>query len=162
MPTTERLTLRSWRPSDRVPFARLNADPEVVRFLNDGVPFTQAQSDELLDAILAHWEQRGFGLWCAAAREDPDECLGFVPVHLSPSGAARHLPMNGEEPSSYPFFLALTAAVRAGRIFSASPTTPRSAIFMIGASASLLIAMMILDVFMPTVCCMAPEMPTAM
>ena len=78
MPTTERLVLRSWRPSDRAPFARLNADPEVVRFLNDGVPFTQAQSDELLDAILAHWEQRGFGLWCAAEREDPDECLGFV------------------------------------------------------------------------------------
>jgi RimJ/RimL family protein N-acetyltransferase len=78
MPTTERLVLRSWRPSDREPFARLNADPEVVEFLNDGVPFTRAQSDELLDAIQAHWEQRGFGLWCAAAREDPDECLGFV------------------------------------------------------------------------------------
>jgi RimJ/RimL family protein N-acetyltransferase len=78
MPTTERLVLRSWRPSDRAPFARLNADPEVVQFLNDGVPFTRAQSDELLDAIQAHWEQRGFGLWCAAAREDPDECLGFV------------------------------------------------------------------------------------
>jgi RimJ/RimL family protein N-acetyltransferase len=78
MPITERLVLRSWHPSDRAPFARLNADPEVVEFLNDGVPFTQAQSDELFDAIQLHWEQRGFGLWCAAAREDPDECLGFV------------------------------------------------------------------------------------
>ena len=56
MPTTERLVLRSWRPSDRAPFARLNADPEVVRFLNDGVPFTRAQSDELFDAIQAHWD----------------------------------------------------------------------------------------------------------
>jgi RimJ/RimL family protein N-acetyltransferase len=78
MPTTERLVLRSWRPADREPFARLNADPEVVEFLNDGVPFTRAQSDELFDAIQVHWEQRGFGLWCAAARDDPDECLGFV------------------------------------------------------------------------------------
>jgi RimJ/RimL family protein N-acetyltransferase len=78
MPTTERLALRSWRPSDRAPFARLNADPDVVEFLNDGVPFTRAQSDELFDAIQLHWEQRGFGLWCAAAREAPDECLGFV------------------------------------------------------------------------------------
>jgi RimJ/RimL family protein N-acetyltransferase len=78
MPITERLVLRSWRPSDRAPFARLNADPDVVEFLNDGVPFTRAQSDELFDAIQLHWEQRGFGLWCAAAREDPDECLGFV------------------------------------------------------------------------------------
>ncbi len=78
MPTTERLVLRSWRPSDRAPFARLNADPEVVRFLSDGVPFTRAQSDELLDAIEAHWHEHGFGLWCAARREDPDECLGFM------------------------------------------------------------------------------------
>jgi RimJ/RimL family protein N-acetyltransferase len=78
MPITERLVLRSWRPSDRAPFARLNADPDVVEFLNDGVPFTRAQSDELFDAIQLHWEQRGFGLWCAAPREDPDECLGFV------------------------------------------------------------------------------------
>src|SRR5207247_4415368 len=62
----------------------------------------------------------------------------------------------------YPFFLALTAAVSAGTILSASPTTPRSAIFMIGASASLLMAMMTFEVFMPTVCCIAPEIPTAM
>ena len=49
----------------------------------------------------------------------------------------------------------------AGTIFSASPTTPRSAIFMIGASASLLIAMITFDAFIPTVCCIAPEIPTA-
>jgi RimJ/RimL family protein N-acetyltransferase len=78
MPTTERLLLRSWRPSDRAPFARLNADPEVVRFISDGVPFTRADSDALLDAIEAHWHEHGFGLWCAAPREDPDDCLGFV------------------------------------------------------------------------------------
>ena len=78
MPTTERLVLRPWRPSDRAPFAALNADPEVVRFLNGGVPFTRAESDQLLDIIDAHWAQHGFGLWCAAAREEPDSCLGFV------------------------------------------------------------------------------------
>src|SRR6185369_2349864 len=78
MPTTERLLLRSWRPSDRAPFARLNADPEVVRFVSDGVPLTRADSDALLDAIEAYWHEHGFGLWCAAPREDPDDCLGFV------------------------------------------------------------------------------------
>jgi RimJ/RimL family protein N-acetyltransferase len=78
MPTTERLLLRSWRPSDRALFAKLNADPEVVRFISDGVPFTRADSDAVLDAIEAHWHQHGFGLWCAAAREEPDDCLGFV------------------------------------------------------------------------------------
>ena len=78
MPTTERLVLRSWRPSDRAPFARLNADPDVVEFLNDGVPFTRPRATSCSTPSRLHWEQRGFGLWCAAAREDPDECLGFV------------------------------------------------------------------------------------
>jgi RimJ/RimL family protein N-acetyltransferase len=78
MPTTERLQLRRWRPTDREPFAALNADPEVVRYVRDGRPMTRAESDALLDAIDAHWAQHGFGLWCAAPREDPDACLGFV------------------------------------------------------------------------------------
>jgi RimJ/RimL family protein N-acetyltransferase len=78
MPTTERLVLRAWRPSDRAPFAALNADPEVVRHLRDGAPMTRAESDALLDAIQAHWDEHGFGLWCAAPREDPDACLGFI------------------------------------------------------------------------------------
>ena len=77
MPTTERLLLRSWRPSDRAAFAKLNADPEVVRYVY-GKPLTRAESDAALDAIEAHWHEHGFGLWCAAPREDPDECLGFV------------------------------------------------------------------------------------
>jgi RimJ/RimL family protein N-acetyltransferase len=78
MPTTERLTLRPWRPGDRAPFAAMNADPEVMRFIRDGSTMTRAQSDELVDAIKAHWEQHGFGLWCAAPRDDPDTCIGFV------------------------------------------------------------------------------------
>jgi RimJ/RimL family protein N-acetyltransferase len=78
MPTTERLVLRPWRPSDRGPFAQLNADADVVRFIGDGAPLTRAESDALLGAIEAHWDEHGFGLWCAAAREDPDACLGFV------------------------------------------------------------------------------------
>ena len=78
MPTTERLVLRSWRPSDRAPFARLNADPEVMRFVGDGAPLTRTQSDALLDAVEAHWHEHRFGLWCAAARDELDVCLGFV------------------------------------------------------------------------------------
>jgi len=78
MPTTERLLLRPWRPADRDPFAAMNADPEVMRYVGRGSPLTRAQSDELVDAIEAHWQQHGFGLWCAAPREDPDACIGFV------------------------------------------------------------------------------------
>ena len=78
MPTTNRLLLRAWRPSDRAPFAALNADPEVVRYLTGGRPMTRAESDRLLDTIEAHWREHGFGLWCVASREDSDACLGFV------------------------------------------------------------------------------------
>jgi RimJ/RimL family protein N-acetyltransferase len=78
MPTTERLLLRAWRPSDRPQFAALNADPEVVRYLTAGRPMTRAESDQLLDTIDAHWREHGFGLWCAAPREDPESCVGFV------------------------------------------------------------------------------------
>ena len=78
MPTTDRLVLRAWRASDREPFAELNADPEVLRYIGNGSPMTRAESDALLEAIGAHWAEHGFGLWCAAPREEPDACLGFV------------------------------------------------------------------------------------
>jgi RimJ/RimL family protein N-acetyltransferase len=78
VPDTERLHLRRFSAGDREPFAALNADPEVVRYVGDGHPMTRADSDALLDAIDAHWAQHGFGLWCAAPRAEPDACLGFV------------------------------------------------------------------------------------
>jgi RimJ/RimL family protein N-acetyltransferase len=78
MPTTEHLVLRAWRPADRVTFAAINADRDVMRFIGDGRPLSRAESDQLLQAIQAHWSEHGFGLWCAASREDPDTCLGFV------------------------------------------------------------------------------------
>ena len=50
----------------------------------------------------------------------------------------------------------------AGRTLCTSPTMPRSATEKIGASASLLMAMMFFEPFMPTMCWVAPEMPAAM
>ena len=60
---TERLVLRAWRPEDRAPFAAMNAEPEVVRWIGDGAPLTRAASDALVDRIDEHWRARGFGLW---------------------------------------------------------------------------------------------------
>ena len=67
---TERLLLRRWRPSDRDPFARLNADPEVTRFLLG--PLTRDQSDASVDRIEEQFDQRGFGPWAI-------EVPGLVP-----------------------------------------------------------------------------------
>lgn len=61
MITTERLLLRPWRPSDRAPFAALNADPRVMECFPR--PLTTAESDAMVDRIEAHFAEKGFGLW---------------------------------------------------------------------------------------------------
>jgi RimJ/RimL family protein N-acetyltransferase len=58
---TDRLWLRRWSPDDRVPFARLNADPRVVEFLPG--PLSREESDARADRIEVHFRQHGFGLW---------------------------------------------------------------------------------------------------
>ena len=57
---------------------------------------------------------------------------------------------------------ALIAAMSLGSTLVTSPTTPRSATLKMGASRSLLIAMMFCASFMPTTCRVAPEIPHAM
>lgn len=58
---TPRLLLRRWRPSDREPLARLNADPEVMEHF-PGV-LDRAASDALADRLEAHRAEHGFGPW---------------------------------------------------------------------------------------------------
>jgi RimJ/RimL family protein N-acetyltransferase len=73
--TTERLILRRWQESDREPFARLNADPEVMRFLRGTL--TRAESDAMVDRIEARFDERGYGLWAVERRAD-GVFLGFT------------------------------------------------------------------------------------
>jgi RimJ/RimL family protein N-acetyltransferase len=84
---TDRLVLRRWRAEDREPFAAINADPEVMRFVGTGAVLGRGLSDDLLTRFEREWDERGFGLWALSAREDEDECLlGFcgltVPMFL--------------------------------------------------------------------------------
>ena len=101
MPSTERLLLRRWQPADRDPFAAMNADPDVMRYIGDGRAMTRAQSDELVDAIEAHWEQHGFGLWCAALTADPGS---YVLTVVSTGGTAisKENPCTRARPSRSP------------------------------------------------------------
>src|SRR5690348_1329453 len=86
---TERLILRGWRESDREPFARMNADPEVMRHFMR--PLTRQESDGFADRIERQFEDLGFGPW---AVEIPGEApfIGFVgllrhtfPAHFTPA-----------------------------------------------------------------------------
>ncbi|MEI9968503.1 MAG: GNAT family N-acetyltransferase [Terracidiphilus sp.] len=56
---TERLLLRRWRDSDRLPFQQMNADPRVMEFFP--ALLSPAESDALVDRAQAHFDRHGFG-----------------------------------------------------------------------------------------------------
>lgn len=58
---TGRLRLRRWLPSDRVPFAALNTDPQVMEHFP--ALLSRQDSDTFAARIEAHFDQHGFGLW---------------------------------------------------------------------------------------------------
>ncbi len=60
---TGRLLLRGWREEDIEPYARLCADPEVMRFIGNGLTLTLEGSEEQISRFARHWDERGFGLW---------------------------------------------------------------------------------------------------
>jgi RimJ/RimL family protein N-acetyltransferase len=80
---TARLSLRRWRPADREPFATLNADPRVTRYLSG--PLDRAASDTLFDQIEAEWAECDFGLW-ALELAGSGELIGFTGLHRAPPG----------------------------------------------------------------------------
>jgi RimJ/RimL family protein N-acetyltransferase len=76
--TTARLRLSRWDPALHTPaLEALNARPEAVEYLNDGVPYTRQESAAQSARFAAHWEQYGFGLWAATTLET-DAVIGFV------------------------------------------------------------------------------------
>ena len=76
---TQRLVLRGWLPSDREPFAALNADPVVMEHFP--APLTRVQSDAMIDSIVASWGERGYGLW-AVDVVATGEFIGFVGLNF--------------------------------------------------------------------------------
>jgi RimJ/RimL family protein N-acetyltransferase len=71
---TERLRLRQWRDDDLDAYAVLCADPEVMRWL--GGPMTRDAAADQINTFRKHWDDEGFGLWCATTSDD--ECIGFI------------------------------------------------------------------------------------
>jgi RimJ/RimL family protein N-acetyltransferase len=91
---TDRLLLRTWREEDRAPFARMNAEPEVMEFfVSTMVP---QESDAYVDRVEAHFAQRGFGLW-AVEETGSGEFIGFVGlIHQKVCGITRTNPDGSE------------------------------------------------------------------
>ena len=72
---TERLILRRWLPSDSEPFAKLNADPLVMKHFPSTL--SREESDAMVGRMEAHLTHYGFGFW---AVEVPGTApfVGFV------------------------------------------------------------------------------------
>jgi ribosomal-protein-alanine N-acetyltransferase len=78
-PGTPRLLLRRWRRCDLDPFARINADPQVMEHLVE--PLTRERSDALVERTEASFERNGYGLWAVEVRET-GELAGFTGLVL--------------------------------------------------------------------------------
>lgn len=76
---TARLRLRQWRDADREPFARLNADPEVMRHFP--AVLSRERSDAAVDVLSRDIAARGWGFW-AVERLDSGEFIGFVGLQV--------------------------------------------------------------------------------
>ena len=79
---TYRLTLRSWRESDRDAFAKLNAAPEVT--LDLGGPLDRTESDVKFDRYVAAFERHGLCRWALEALTG--QFLGYAGVMPSRPG----------------------------------------------------------------------------
>jgi RimJ/RimL family protein N-acetyltransferase len=86
--STERLILRHWRDSDRTPFARMNADPQVMEFLPRVL--SREESDAAAERIENHFRRHGFGL-CAVQARDTASFIGFIGLSI-PAFKARFSP----------------------------------------------------------------------
>lgn len=72
---TPRLLLRPWQPSDRAPFAALNADPRVMQFFPSTL--TREESDDLASRAEAFLAEHNFGPLAAELRET-GEFIGYI------------------------------------------------------------------------------------
>lgn len=72
--------MRRWRDEDREPFAEMNADPRVMEHFPGRM--TRSESDRLVDRIVAHFDEHGYGLW---AVEVPGKVpfAGFVGLNVT-------------------------------------------------------------------------------
>ena len=80
---TERLILRMWREDDFEDYARICADPEVMRYIG-GNPFSRLEAWRHMAYLVGHWQLLGYGHW--AAEEKASKRLIGRMGFLNPQG----------------------------------------------------------------------------
>jgi RimJ/RimL family protein N-acetyltransferase len=88
--STERLIMRSWRESDLAPWAAMNADPEVRRYV--GPLLTPGQAEAWALNFQDDLDRRGFGFWALEVRAS-GEFIGFTGLDI----VEEQVPVTGVE-----------------------------------------------------------------
>ena len=81
---TDRLILRMFREDDFEAYAKICADPDVMRYLGEGKPLTRSEAWRQMAMILGHWRLRGYGLWAVEERAT-GRLIGRI-GHFNPEG----------------------------------------------------------------------------
>jgi len=88
--STERLIMRSWRESDLAPWAAMNADPEVRRYV--GPLLTPGQAEAWVLNFQDDLDRHGFGFWALEVRASGD-FIGFTGLDI----VEEEMPVTGVE-----------------------------------------------------------------
>jgi ribosomal-protein-alanine N-acetyltransferase len=83
---TGRLILDTWQATDWTALRPIATDPEVMRYITDGVPWTDEQIQAFVDRQMKLYSERGFCRWKLVAKPDR-ETIGLCGVgfmHATP------------------------------------------------------------------------------
>lgn len=75
---TSRLLLRGWQKSDLEPFARMNADQQVMRYFPE--PYSQEKTRQFFATIQQEFADYGYGLY-AAEEKITGLLIGYIGFH---------------------------------------------------------------------------------
>lgn len=80
---TPRLTLRQWKIEDVQPFAKMCADPLVMRFFPSTLSLEESESS--IERFSNHIRDQGFGFW-AVENTQSNDLIGFIGLQVVGDG----------------------------------------------------------------------------
>ncbi|MCP5094505.1 MAG: GNAT family N-acetyltransferase [Chloroflexi bacterium] len=66
--TTDNLILRPFTSTDAVPMHHIISGKDVLKYFPGTQSPTPEQVEKMIDRLLAHWQEKGYGLWAVAHR----------------------------------------------------------------------------------------------
>jgi len=74
---TKRLLLLPWRTQDAEAFRPIATDPQVMRYITGGKPWSGEQIEDFIERQIAGLERNGFCLWRLLRKQQPGRLIGF-------------------------------------------------------------------------------------